>query len=146
MRIKRIRAGSLIINEKNQLLLIFRKGKWDLPKGKVNNKVKLLSAAIDESIEETGLKKKHLRLLKPLKKSVSVKKNGIIYDYWFLFKYESKKIVFKPQINEGITECRWVNEKDIIKYYPFFRKYVCEVIRRYLKSISKSSKNLKNIA
>jgi 8-oxo-dGTP pyrophosphatase MutT (NUDIX family) len=143
VKIKRIRAGSLILNNKNQLLLIFRKGKWDLPKGKVNKKRKLLSAAIEESIEETGLKKKHLRLIKPLKKSVSVKKNGVIYDYWFLFKYKSRKYNFKPQISEGIEECRWVNENDITKYYPYFRNYVCEVLEMYLKSNNKNKKRLK---
>ena len=58
MKILRIRAGSVIINQKSQILLIYRKGKWDLPKGKVSKKGKLLTAAIDESIEETGLKKK----------------------------------------------------------------------------------------
>lgn len=145
MKIKRIRAGSLIVNDKRQILLIFRKGKWDLPKGKVNKKVKLLSAAIEESIEETGLKKKHLKLIKPLEKSVAIKKNGVIYDYWFLFKYESKKYNFKPQTNEGIEECRWVDENDILKYYPFFRKYVCEVVRMYMKSNIKKKKKVKII-
>ena len=66
MKILRIRAGSVIINQKSQILLIYRKGKWDLPKGKVSKKGKLLTAAIDESIEETGLKKK-LRLINHLK-------------------------------------------------------------------------------
>ena len=74
MKIKRIRAGSLIINEKDEILLIFRRGKWDLPKGKVDKKAKLLTVAINESIEETGLKKKFLKLIKPLQKSVATKK------------------------------------------------------------------------
>ena len=146
MKIKRIRAGSLIINEKDEILLIFRRGKWDLPKGKVDKKAKLLTVAINESIEETGLKKKFLKLIKPLQKSVATKKSGLIYDYWFLFKYESNKYNFKPQLSEGIEECRWVNKKDLIKYYPYFRKYVCEAIRLYLKSKNKNYKKFKNIA
>ena len=28
-------AGGLVYNSKNQLLMIFRNGKWDLPKGKL---------------------------------------------------------------------------------------------------------------
>ena len=141
MKILRIRAGSVILNHKNELLLIFRKGKWDLPKGKVSKKGKLLSVAINESIEETGLKKKNLKLIKPLSKSSSVKKDGIILDYWFLLEYEGKKLELKPQTEEGISDYRWVSKKDIIKYYPYFRKYVCEVLRYYLLEKEKSKKS-----
>ena len=141
MKILRIRAGSVILNHKNEILLIFRKGKWDLPKGKVSKKGKLLSVAINESIEETGLKKKNLKLIKPLSKSSSVKKDGIILDYWFLLEYEGKKLELKPQTEEGISDYRWVSKKDIIKYYPYFRKYVCEVLRYYLLEIEKSKKS-----
>src|ERR1041385_2734909 len=31
-----IAAGGLVLNEKDELLIIFRRGKWDLPKGKVD--------------------------------------------------------------------------------------------------------------
>ena len=141
MKILRIRAGSVILNHKSEILLIFRKGKWDLPKGKVSKKGKLLSVAINESIEETGLKKKNLKLIKPLSKSSSVKKDGIILDYWFLLEYEGKKLELKPQTEEGITDYRWVSKKDIIKYYPYFRKYVCEVLRYYLLEKEKSKKS-----
>ena len=141
MKILRVRAGSVILNHKNEILLIFRKGKWDLPKGKVSKKGKLLSVAINESIEETGLKKKNLKLIKPLSKSSSVKKDGIILDYWFLLEYEGKKLELKPQTEEGITDYRWVSKKDIIKYYPYFRKYVCEVLRYYLFEKEKSKKS-----
>ena len=141
MKILRIRAGSVILNYKNEILLIFRKGKWDLPKGKVSKKGKLLSVAINESIEETGLKKKNLKLIKPLSKSSSVKKDGIILDYWFLLEYEGKKLELKPQTEEGISDYRWVSKKDIIKYYPYFRKYVCEVLRYYLLEKEKSKKS-----
>ena len=141
MKILRFRAGSVILNYKNEILLIFRKGKWDLPKGKVSKKGKLLSVAINESIEETGLKKKNLKLIKPLSKSSSVKKDGIILDYWFLLEYEGKKLELKPQTEEGISDYRWVSKKDIIKYYPYFRKYVCEVLRYYLLEKEKSKKS-----
>ena len=106
MKILRVRAGSVILNHKNEILLIFRKGKWDLPKGKVSKKGKLLSVAINESIEETGLKKKNLKLIKPLSKSSSVKKDGIILDYWFLLEYGGKKLELKPQTEEGISDYR----------------------------------------
>ena len=52
-------AGGLVYNQENKLLMIFRNGKWDLPKGKVEkdtlNKDKFLKAADDFNKE---LKKK----------------------------------------------------------------------------------------
>jgi len=33
---KIIAAGGLVTNENNELLMIFRRGKWDLPKGKAD--------------------------------------------------------------------------------------------------------------
>ena len=47
-----MRAGSLVINQKKELLLIYRKGKWDFPKGKVEKnekKKKLVGPAGPES-------------------------------------------------------------------------------------------------
>ena len=82
-----------------------------------------------------------LKLIKPLSKSSSVKKDGIILDYWFLLEYEGKKLELKPQTEEGISDYRWVSKKDIIKYYPYFRKYVCEVLRYYLLEKEKSKKS-----
>ena len=78
------------------------------------------------------ISKKNLKLIKPLSKSSSVKKDGIILDYWFLLEYEGKKLELKPQTEEGITDYRWVSKKDIIKYYPYFRKYVVEVLSQFL--------------
>ena len=37
------------------------------------------------------------------------------------------------------------SENDILKYYPFFRKYVCEVVRMYMKSNIKKKKKVKII-
>ena len=53
---KIIAAGGLITNEKNQLLMMFRRGKWDLPKGKVDEGETLEAAAVREVQEETGIK------------------------------------------------------------------------------------------
>ena len=50
-------AGGIVRNKDNELLFIFRKGKWDLPKGKVDKNENNKDAAIREVIEETGIKK-----------------------------------------------------------------------------------------
>ena len=52
---KIIAAGGLVFNEKNELLMIFRRGKWDLPKGKLDEAETIEDCAIREVKEETGL-------------------------------------------------------------------------------------------
>jgi hypothetical protein len=38
MQLRIIQAGGgLVLNEQNELLFIFRRGSWDLPKGKVDS-------------------------------------------------------------------------------------------------------------
>ena len=34
-----VAAGGIVKNDENQILFIFRKGKWDLPKGKIEKKI-----------------------------------------------------------------------------------------------------------
>ena len=45
-------AGGLVHTEDDQLLLIFRRGKWDLPKGKLDEGEKMDACAIREVAEE----------------------------------------------------------------------------------------------
>ena len=49
-------GGGLVLNEHNEALLIFRKGKWDLPKGKLDSGESIAECAVREVKEETGLK------------------------------------------------------------------------------------------
>src|ERR1700730_7271010 len=49
-------AGGLVMDQHKQVLLIHRKGKWDLPKGKLDKKESLEACALREVKEETGLK------------------------------------------------------------------------------------------
>src|SRR5215510_275068 len=53
---KIIAAGGLVVNDRDELLMIFRRGKWDLPKGKLDKGESLKDCAIREVEEETGLK------------------------------------------------------------------------------------------
>ncbi|MBO4645207.1 MAG: NUDIX domain-containing protein [Bacteroidales bacterium] len=48
-------AGGLVMNDQEELLMIFRRGKWDLPKGKVEEGEDIPVAALREVKEETGI-------------------------------------------------------------------------------------------
>ena len=53
-------GGGIVVHENGKMLFIFRKGKWDLPKGKVDKGETIEAAAIREVEEETGVQ--NLRL------------------------------------------------------------------------------------
>ena len=53
----RIQAGGgLVENEKGEILFMFRRGKWDLPKGKLDPGESLENCALREVKEETGIR------------------------------------------------------------------------------------------
>lgn len=104
-------AGGIVVNEELSLLMIFRNGKWDLPKGKIEEGEDSDTAAIREVNEECGVGK--LNLLKqvsttfhtyPYKDIKVLKKTS-----WFLMSTEDRSRP-KPQIEEGITDVRWMTK------------------------------------
>jgi 8-oxo-dGTP pyrophosphatase MutT (NUDIX family) len=110
-------AGGVVINSQtNKLLMIFRNGKWDLPKGKIEAGEEADVAAVREVYEECGIGE--LKLSKqiktsfhtyPYKETVILKKT-----YWFLMSSTdiSKPV---PQLEEGIVEARWMDKAEVNK-------------------------------
>lgn len=127
MKHKNKRAGGLVFNKKAQILLIFRKGSWDLPKGKVEKNETLASAAIRETAEETGLKKNQLILENSLLTTAHSLKGKKIKTKWYLLQYYGEKKKMIPQIEEGISKCKWVDMASIESYRPKLRNYAKDV-------------------
>ncbi len=111
-----IAGGGKVINDKNEILFIFRNGKWDLPKGKAERKESIEETAIREVEEETGVK--NLQLEKLIETTYHIfKRNGkhkIKVTYWFEMK-TSYKGILSPQENEGITKVEWLNQSESLK-------------------------------
>jgi 8-oxo-dGTP pyrophosphatase MutT (NUDIX family) len=107
-------AGGIVINDKDSLLMIFRNGKWDLPKGKIEKGEESDTAAIREVFEECGVSglslKKQLNTTfhtYPYKDEKILKKT-----FWFLMNTsDSNKLI--PQLEEGITEARWLTRGQV---------------------------------
>lgn len=107
-------AGGIITNKKNETLLIFRRGKWDLPKGKIEPGESIETAAEREIEEETGVG--NLKLLKKLKNTYHVyeEKGKEIFKitHWFHFSLENNPNL-SPQLEEDITEIKWFSKADL---------------------------------
>ena len=130
-----MRAGSLVINQKRELLLIYRKGKWDFPKGKVEKNEKKKTGALRETSEETGLELEKLSLQQPLKKTAHLLKQKKINTKWYLVNYKGSKQKLKPQKEEGIEKCIWVSQESLVHYIPYLRSYAREVLAYYIQYV-----------
>jgi len=109
-----IAAGGFVTNDENDVLMIFRRGKWDLPKGKVEKKEAIETAAVREVEEETGISnvklKEHLLTTYHI---YTLKEKRILKEtHWYNMNSNYNKPL-KPQLEEDITEVRWVKKSQI---------------------------------
>ncbi|MBP5326656.1 MAG: NUDIX domain-containing protein [Bacteroidales bacterium] len=106
-------AGGVVCDSSGKRLTIFRNGRYDLPKGKVEDGESLAHAALRETNEETGLEELQLGPL--------LLKTYHIYDLyggwhfkqtsWFQMHCTSSQRLV-PQLDEGITDCLWLDDKE----------------------------------
>ncbi|KAA3623223.1 MAG: NUDIX domain-containing protein [Flavobacterium sp.] len=103
-------AGGLVYNNKREILFIYRNGKWDIPKGRIEKNESHQEAAVREVEEETGIT--GLEVKKFLTTTYHVfKRNGkfkLKVTYWFEM-YSEFDGTFVPQIDEGILKVKWKN-------------------------------------
>lgn len=110
-------GGGLVQNEKNEVLMIFRRGFWDLPKGKLDEGETIEECAVREVREETGLKDVELR--NPLIITYHSYHLGTHHmlkeSHWYGMKSDSsQKLV--GQSEEDIEKIKWVKPGDLPEY------------------------------
>ena len=114
-----IAAGGKVVNNKSEILFIYRNKKWDLPKGKAEKNENISETALREVEEETGIK--NLSIIKLLDKTYHIFKRGgknyLKTTYWFEMKSDFKG-KFKPQKKEGITRVEWIGIENLSSILP----------------------------
>lgn len=123
-------GGGVAYNEDDEILMIFRKGKWDLPKGKLDAGEEIDECAVREVKEETGLN--------------SLTLSDKICDTYHIYTQKNEQILkrtawykmtgtladkLKPQKEENIMEARWVKQKDLGPLLKQSYEAVREVLR-----------------
>jgi len=127
-------AGGLVHTEDDHLLLIFRRGKWDLPKGKLDDNEEIKSCAIREIKEETGLI--NVEIEKPLCITYHTYHEGgkhiLKESHWYLMKVQ-KQTNLIPQVEEDIEKCEWVPIDQIAPYMENTHASILDVVKAGVK-------------
>ena len=111
-------AGGVVVRGK-KILFIKKNGRWEFPKGRLKKGANRKKTAVREISEETGIKKKHIKIIMPLipthhhnkiSGSTVVKETS-----WFLIEYlgDPKKRLI-PEKKEGITKCKWFTLDELV--------------------------------
>jgi 8-oxo-dGTP pyrophosphatase MutT (NUDIX family) len=110
-------AGGMVRNEKGEIMLILRKGKWDLPKGKLDKGESLEECAVREVEEETGAR--NIKLSAPLTVTFHTYHEGTKFilkeSHWYNMGVTGEQKL-APQTEEDILEIKWVPESEIKSY------------------------------
>ncbi|MBO6574591.1 MAG: NUDIX domain-containing protein [Rhodothermales bacterium] len=116
-------GGGVLLREKKgrvETVLIFRRGRWDIPKGKKDRGESKRACAVREVQEELGID--YARILW----KVGVTTHGyrarkrrylIKHTHWYAMETNAKQFI--PQAKEQITDARWVSLDEAIEMVEF---------------------------
>jgi len=103
-----------VLNQEEETLMMFRKKKWDIPKGKIEKDESIKTGAVREVEEETGVKV--LQVIKKLGKTYhtyKLKDKWVLKEtHWYLMEGDSNSELI-PQKEEGIEKVGWFKKKEI---------------------------------
>lgn len=124
-------AGGLVLNKNNKVLFIFRRGKWDLPKGKIEKGENPEIAAIREVEEECGLSNLTItKLLDTTYHTYKLKGKDILKrTYWFEMLHDGLQEPI-PQTEEEITEAIWFEPDNYEKVIQNTFPSIIEVMKK----------------
>ncbi len=135
---KIVAAGGVVVNEKKQILFIYRRSHWDLPKGKLDEDESIEACAVREVKEETGLKnvaiKKFLGTTSHEYYDKWLKEDVLKETWWYQMDgLSTDKLI--PQTSEDIEQIIWADDiildKCLLTTYPS----ILEIITVYEKQM-----------
>ena len=126
-------AGGVVADDAQNVLMIYRRERWDLPKGHIDTGEDALSAAVREIAEETGVSglKFVTELCNTLHAYNVYGKWELKRTYWFGF--ETLQTATQPQTEEDIQTAQWCSavevDENLKKSYPTIREVIYEYRR-----------------
>ncbi len=125
-------GGGVVINSFGKVLLIFRRGVWDLPKGKQDPGETLAQTALREVREETGIA--DLRIVEKLNNGyhcyLMSKQRTLKRTRWYLMQTQNPgQLVLQKE--EGIQDAAWFDPRELPKLNMPMYNNIRDVLMRY---------------
>lgn len=126
-------AGGLVLKD-GKILMIYRLGVWDLPKGKLEKKEKVQQGALREVEEECNIQVEVIEKLPKTWHSYAFKGKKILKKTsWYVMQCTDDSLM-KPQAEEFIEEVRWMTPQEVQEVLPKAYTSIAFIIRQYLQS------------
>ena len=136
-------AGGLVRQqESGKILAIFRRGHWDMAKGKTEKNESIEQTAVREVQEETGIKNIDLQEFitttyhtyngQPLQfqqlstQNLNVRRRMLKVSHWY--QMETPDVLLVPQTEEDIEGIAWLDYADFLQKTPIFTN-ILDVLR-----------------
>jgi 8-oxo-dGTP pyrophosphatase MutT (NUDIX family) len=134
-----IAAGGIVVNPNKEILWIFRRGFWDLPKGKLDPNETIEACALREVMEETGVSN---LVLGDLILTTTHRYHDIYFNsevekttYWYKMTTDQLQDGI-PQTEEDIEAIAWVKKEDIAPYLAKTYETIKQVMETFLTSMN----------
>lgn len=126
-------AGGWVVNERGEWLLIYRGGRWDLPKGHVERGETPAEAAVREVEEETGVRVEPVRFLRKTRHTyIMYGRRELKRTWWFEMRACSDGAL-QPQREEGIERVAWLMPEEVRSLLPGMFPTIRRVLNEQLK-------------
>lgn len=129
---KYIKAGGGVVrNRLGEILMIHRRGSWDLPKGKKEKGETKKETSVREVEEETGIKVTSIgnRLVNTYHTYKIKGRRVLKKSYWFEMTTDDVELV--PQVEEDIELAEWKSRELSEKLYGLAYPNIVEVLKDY---------------
>ncbi len=112
-----------------EVLMILRKGVWDLPKGKLDEGETIEECALREVREEVGIKKLKMKANLGVTVHGYVRKNKYKVKTTYWYQMETPEDYFTPQAEEDIEAVKWMAWAKAVDSvgYDIFRRHMNEI-------------------
>lgn len=125
-------AGGVVLNSEGAALMIYRNGRWDLPKGHLERGETIAACALREVAEETGIEAENIgesEICSTLHCYNLYGKWEMKRTHWYEMHYLAGNP--HPQAEEGIVRVGWLTggelKNALAQSYPTIRQVFCRL-------------------
>ena len=111
-------AGGVVFNKRESFLAIYKLGRWDLPKGKIDKSEKKIACAKREITEECGVNS--LDVMRKLPSTYHIflgseNRWKLKKTHWYKMKSDKKEKLV-PLATERIEQCEWFEKERLTEF------------------------------